>query len=466
MINNNWQDQHVIVLGAARQGLAIARYLANQGAKVTLSDMRPLEDMQEEVKSLSDTSVEFAFGGHPDELLDTATMVCVSGGVPLTIPFVQRAVGFRKSLVNDAQLFMEVVPCRVIGITGSAGKTTTTTLVGRIAQAFAELDGEKAPRKVWVGGNIGNPLISDVENMQKEDVVIMELSSFQLELMTKMPQIAAVLNITPNHLDRHGTMRAYTIAKGNIVYYQNEDDIAILGRDDDGAWDLSQTVAGSLASFGKNKLQENAFGSWIEDDKIFVRDENATYEVMRIEEISLRGDHNIMNVLAATAIATMAGFSVDAIRQGVIGFEGVQHRQQLIREWGGAKWYDDSIATAPERTMAALHSFDEPIVLLLGGRDKKLPWNDLANLIHQKVDHVILFGEMAEMVAEELGEVIEGQKPFSIDVTQDVAEAVECASKLIENGDVVLLSPGGTSYDAYRDFEERGDHFRSLVEKL
>ncbi len=466
MMTTNWQDQHVIVLGAARQGLAIARYLALQGAKVTLSDMRPLEEMQAEVSALSDTSVEFAFGGHPEELLDTATMICVSGGVPLTIPFVQRAVGFGKRLVNDAQLFMEVVPCPVIGITGSAGKTTTTTLVGRIAQAASEIDGEKAPRKVWIGGNIGNPLISDVDKMQKEDVVVMELSSFQLELMTKMPHIGAVLNITPNHLDRHGTMRSYTLAKGNIVYYQNEDDIAILGREDEGAWDLSMTVAGTLASFGKAKLQENAFGSWIEEEKIFVRDENATEEVMRIDEIALRGEHNLMNVLAATAIAKMAGFSTAAIRQGVIGFEGVQHRQELIREWGGAKWYDDSIATAPERTIAAVHSFDEPIVLLLGGRDKNLPWDELCKLIHEKVDHVILFGEMAEMVMVALGEVVEGQRPYSIELTQDVAAAVEYAAQIVEDGDVVLLSPGGTSYDAYRDFEERGDHFRSLVEKL
>ena len=466
MMDKNWQNQNVIVLGAARQGLAIARYLADKGAKVTLSDMRPLEELQEEVKSLQDTAVEFAFGGHPDELLDNATMVCVSGGVPLTIPFVQRAVGFSKRLVNDAQLFMEVVPCTVIGITGSAGKTTTTTLVGRIAQKACELDGEQAPRNVWVGGNIGNPLISDLDQMQEEDIVVMELSSFQLELMTKMPHIGAVLNITPNHLDRHGTMRAYTLAKGNLVYYQNEEDIAILGREDDGAWDLAATVAGTLASFGKAPIAENAFGSWIEEDKIFVRDEEGTREVMRIDEIGLRGEHNLRNVLAAVAIATMAGFSVTAIRQGVIGFEGVQHRQELIREWGGAKWYDDSIATAPERTMAALNSFDEPIVLLLGGRDKKLPWDALVKIIKEKVDHVILFGEMAQMVKEALGEIEEGQRPYSIDLASDLPAAVACAAQIVEDGDVVLLSPGGTSYDAYRDFEARGDHFQELVETL
>ena len=465
-MKTNWQEQNVIVLGAARQGLAAARFLAEKGAKVTLSDVRPLDQLQDEVKLLNDTSVEFAFGDHPEELLDDASMICVSGGVPLTIPFVQKAITHGKQLTNDAQIFMEEVPCKVIGITGSAGKTTTTTLLGRIAEASVENDGEKAPRKAWVGGNIGNPLISDVKDMQKEDVVVMELSSFQLDLMTKVPQVSAVLNITPNHLDRHGSMKSYTYAKAAMLFYQNEDDVAVLGREDAGSWALLPAVAGSLASFGKDKLEENAFGSWLEDDKIFVRDEDGVHEVLHVDEISLRGEHNLMNVLAAVAIATVAGFSVKAIKQGVQGFSGVVHRQELVREWGGAKWINDSIATAPERSMAAVNTFDEPIVLILGGRDKKLPWDVLVELIREKVDHVVLFGEMGSMVAEAIGELVEGERPYSVDLTVDLESAVTKTSEVIEEGDVVLLSPGGTSYDAYLDFEERGNHFRSLVEQL
>lgn len=461
-----WEQKNIVVLGAARQGLALARYLASKKAKVTLSDMRSLDEMQEEVKSLNDTSVEFAFGDHPDSLLDVADLVCVSGGVPLTIPFVEKAIGRGIPLSNDAQVFLDVVPCKVIGITGSAGKTTTTTLVGRIAEVAAREKGKKSPRKVWVGGNIGNPLIANVVDMKKNDIVVMELSSFQLELMTTVPTIATILNITPNHLDRHGTMQAYTHAKGNILYHQGEKDFAVLGREDDGAWLMKSAVAGNLASFGKDCLTENQFGSWIDNEKIFVRDEDGVHEVISVSKISLRGEHNLMNVLAAVAISNVAGFSPKAIKKGIKGFEGVAHRQEFVREWGGAKWFDDSIATAPERTMAAVQLFDEPIVLMLGGRDKKLPWQDLIALIGEKVDHVVLFGEMGPMVVEAIGEVEEGKRPFSVDLVETLEDAVKKTSEVVEAGDVVLLSPGGTSYDVYKDFEERGKHFQALVELL
>src|ERR1044072_2271818 len=222
---NDWNGKHVLILGAARQGLALARWLSLHGARVTLSDMRSEAELHVARASLVEYSIEWALGGHPLALLDSTDVLCLSGGIPLTLPIAMEAVKRGIPLSNDSQIFMEVVPCKTIGITGSAGKTTTTTLVGRMAKnAYGE--------QAYIGGNIGDPLINYVDHMKADDVAILELSSFQLDQMTISPNVAAILNITPNHLDRHGTMEAYTCGKARILEYQSEKDVAILGRDD------------------------------------------------------------------------------------------------------------------------------------------------------------------------------------------------------------------------------------------
>ena len=246
----NWVEKKVIVLGAARQGIAIARYLARHGAEVTLNDRRTLDEFQaarEELErfavSQAAKPVNWVCGGHPLELLDSADLLCISGGVPLELPIVVDALRREIPVTNDSQIFLEAAPCRTIGITGSAGKTTTTTLVGRIAEAALRQEPMTAGfGRVWVGGNIGTPLITVVDEMAPTDLAILELSSFQLEIMTRSPNIAAVLNITPNHMDRHRTMQAYIGAKTRILTYQTRQDTAILNRDDAGAWELADQV--------------------------------------------------------------------------------------------------------------------------------------------------------------------------------------------------------------------------------
>ena len=238
-----------MVLGAARQGLALARYLALHGAQVVLNDQRHENEMESAITALAELQgrtvypVRWVLGRHPLEILEAADLLCVSGGVPLTLPIVKHALERGVPVTNDSQIFLEAAPCPVVGITGSAGKTTTTTLVGRMAQAAvaSALAGGK-PRQAWVGGNIGSPLIAILDEIAPQDLAIMELSSFQLELMTRSPQIAAVLNITPNHLDRHGSMAAYTAAKAHILAYQAPVDTAVLGRDDPGAWRAAETA--------------------------------------------------------------------------------------------------------------------------------------------------------------------------------------------------------------------------------
>lgn len=457
----NWHDQRVLILGAARQGLALARYLVRQGALVTLNDQRNAEQLAAALQATANLPIEWVLGEHPLRLLDHVDLVCVSGGIPLTLPIVQETLRRGLPLTNDTQIFMETVSCPVIGITGSAGKTTTTTLVGRMAQAALE-----TPRKAWIGGNIGLPLVDHLEEIKPTDSVVLEISSFQLEQMTTSPHVAAILNITPNHLDRHGTIEAYTAAKARLIQFQHSDDIAVLNPADAGSWNLRNLVAGRLVTFSLQHPDMGRPGTFCQDGRLWLYDGRQDVAIMPQNSILLRGTHNLYNVLAACAIAYAAGFSCEAMRSGVAGFGGVPHRLEFVRTWRGSKWYNDSIATAPERTTAAIHSFSEPLVLLLGGRDKKLPWEDLAELIHQRVDHIILFGEAADKIRNAVGPLELGRRPYSMEICRDLHEAVQAAAQVAQPGDVVLLSPGGTSYDQFKDFEERGECFRQWVNQL
>ena len=458
-MNTEWKGKRVVIIGAARQGLALARYLSRHGAQVVLNDRRAPEQMQQPMDEMAAFGVEWVLGGHPLEVLAPhPETVCVSGGVPLDNPLVQAAAKSGIRLSNDTQIFMEAVPCKTVGITGSAGKTTTTTLVGRMAQSGAGRYG-----KVWVGGNIGDPLINYVDEIQPDDLAILEISSFQSELMTLSPNVAVILNITPNHLDRHLTMEAYAAAKAHVINHQSDSDVAILGRDNPGAWGLVENVRGRLLSFGFSPLPDGQDGAYVEDEKFFLREGGQALRLPVEDAIELRGLHNIANALAACTIAHAVGLTPEQMLAGIEGFRGVPHRLEFVRTWRGAQWYNDSIATAPERTMAAIHSFGGPLILMLGGRDKDLAWDELGKLIRQRVDHVVLFGEAAEKISAALGQRIPGSRPYSVTRVETCREAVTAASRLAQPGFVVLFSPGATSFDEFKDFEERGENFKQWV---
>ena len=465
MIDDWLNGRHVIVMGFARQGQALARWLPTVGGRVTVTDMRQEEALGEALTPYREAGVAFVLGGHPLSLLDDADLLCVSGGVPLTAPPVEEA--FRRGIPvsNDAQLFLERCPASVIGITGSAGKTTTTALVGRMCQA----DG----RVTHVGGNIGDVLLDALPRIAPTDCVVMELSSFQLELTTISPRYAAILNVTPNHLDRHGTMAAYTAAKVRLIRFQSPDGVAVLGRDDPGSAGLSDRAGGRVVWFSAREPVTD--GAYLDGSRVTVVGRSSRCGEPQVvagrDEIPLRGDHNVLNVLAACAICGAAGGDVGAMRQAILDFQGMPHRLEKVRVVGGVTWVNDSIATAPERVLAAVRSYDEPLVLLLGGRDKQLPWEELIALVVRKARAVVTFGEYGPTIAERLwralAESASGRLAASrVRTASTLDEAVMAAAGLAEPGDVVLLSPGGTSYDAYRDFEERGGHFRELVRGL
>jgi UDP-N-acetylmuramoylalanine--D-glutamate ligase len=481
----------VVVLGLARQGIAASRFFLTEGARITISDMRSEEQLAAAHAALERYVAEtrppgtlhFALGGHPLNLLDDADLLCLSGGVSPAIPIVQEAAHRGIPLTNDGLLTLEHCRAPIVGLTGSAGKTTTTTLVGLMLEA--------AGRAVHVGGNIGTPLLDRLAAVGAGDRVVMELSSFQLELFDRSPSIAALLNITPNHLDRHPSMSHYAAAKANILRFQNRSDTYVLNADDayTGPWlrrGRCEIPAGKGQDavyfplqgtrLGFSLVNEVEAGAFLRGDALIWRRRGEDdVEICRAYEVRLRGRHNLANILAACCVAGAAGADAPALRAVATTFGGVAHRLQIVRERNGVLWINDSIATAPERTVAALHSFDQPIIALLGGRDKQLPWAECAAEIHGRradgqphVRHAILFGEAADLIAEALAQHTRAYSATPVPVIRcaDLPEAVDAAARVAQTGDVVLLAPGGTSFDAYDDFAARGQHFVTLVEAL
>lgn len=460
--------KRVLILGFGRQGKALARWLPKVGATVVVNDSRTEETLN--LNRRDYPNVRFILGEHPDTAINGIGLICVSGGVPLDMPLLELARQRNIAITNDAQLFLERCPAPVIGITGSAGKTTTTTLVGEIVRL--------AGYKTWVGGNIGDVLLDVLDDITCDDVVVMELSSFQLDLMTISPQVGAILNLTPNHLDRHKTMDAYVNAKLNIIAHQNTSNIAVLSADNQLTKALEIVVKGELAEFSSRSMVLN--GTFVIGSRLMVSG-TASYDYVphvlcEKDEIPLLGEHNVQNVLAACAIAGSLGLAADrpgispeTMREAIINFKPVPHRLETVRVLNDVMYVNDSIATAPERLVAALRSFDKPLVLLLGGADKDLPWDEAVHLSLQKAHKIILFGaEGKKQVREIVGRLfkLRGANETLLHIVDDLDGAVAKASELAQAGDIVLLSPGGTSYDAYNDFAERGEHFRQLVKAL
>ncbi|HEV7664193.1 MAG TPA: UDP-N-acetylmuramoyl-L-alanine--D-glutamate ligase [Chloroflexota bacterium] len=440
--------QRALVIGLAREGLDLTRFLTAHGANVVVSDQRSAADLAEAIEALGTAArVELRLGGHDLSHLDGVDIVYASPGVPPEHALLEEARRRGIRLSSLVELFFALCPAPVLGITGSAGKSTTTSLVGEMFL--------RAGRDVFVGGNIGRPLLGKLDEMSDRSWVVMELSSFQLEPLQVSPRIAVVTNVTPNHLDRHATMEAYWAAKGQILAHQTASDFAVLNADD--AWTLRYRPRGRTLRFSLDGVVE---GAYLAGDTLMLLGE----PLVSSDEVPLRGRHNLANVLAASAAAHAAGIQRDAMRAAIRAFQGVAHRLQTVAEHDGVKFVDDSIATAPERSIAALQAYDEPLVLIAGGRDKHLPMDEWARLIARRVKHVVLLGEMSDLVADAIRTADGGYQAISRTAT--MAEAVQEAARVARTGDIVLLSPGGTSYDMYRDFEERGRDFSQAVNAL
>lgn len=439
--------QRAMIVGLAREGLDLARFLTAHGASVLVTDRKPEQELAEAIAQLDGRPVSYRLGGHSTDDLDRVDVVYASPGVPPEHELLQAARERGLRLSSLVELFFSLCPAPILGVTGSAGKSTTTSLIGEIFLA--------AGRSVHVGGNIGRPLLGELEHMTPASWVVLELSSFQLEPLRVSPHIGLVTNLSPNHLDRHPSMEAYATAKAQILDHQTDSDWAVLNADD--AWTPRFQPRGRVVHFS---LEGSVEGAYLAGEHLMLLGE----PVLDVAEVRLRGRHNLANVLAACAAAHAAGIDREAMRSAIRAFRGVPHRLQTVAERGGVLFVDDSIATAPERSIAALQAYDEPLVLVAGGRDKHLPMDDWAALIARKVRHVVLLGEMSHLVAEAIATADPSYSAISYTASMD--EAVAEAARAARVGDVVLLSPGGTSFDLYKDFEERGRDFARAASEL
>jgi UDP-N-acetylmuramoylalanine--D-glutamate ligase len=446
------------VLGLGREGVDLSRFLVGRGAEVVVSDLKGPEQLRPQMEALSGLPINFVLGEHPEKILD-ADLLLLSPGVAPDSPIAIRARQRGIPVSNGIDMFLELCPCPVIGITGSCGKTTTTTLVGLMMKASG--------RTTHVGGNLGEPPLCNLSGIRQDHVAVLELSSFQLELVRRSPSVGAVLNVTPDHLNRHGSMENYLDAKFNVFRFQKPSDWAVLNFDDDLSRGLSGRIHGNLSYFSRNSEVEQ--GSFLRAGHIVARLGDWEGVICSVEDIRLLGPHNQENVLAATAIALAGGADPAGLVDAIRSFEGLEHRLELVRELNGVCFYNDSIATSPQRTRAALRALESPIVLIAGGKSKGLPLDELARDILYRVRWLVLLGEAADDLSTALdaarprssGSVLEG-----VGRSRDLGEAVEMAAESARSGDAVLLSPAFVSFDMFRDFEDRGVRFRDLVRSL
>ncbi|MDI9413573.1 MAG: UDP-N-acetylmuramoyl-L-alanine--D-glutamate ligase [Bacillota bacterium] len=450
-IKEEWNGKRVAVVGLGISNLALIRFLTVAGAQISGRDQKTEEQLEREIKELRSLGVELILGQDYLRDLNKYDVVMVSPGVPKSLPQIKEVKRLGK-LNSEIGLVFAHSQAPIYGITGSSGKTTTTTLVGEMLKL------SHVP--VYVGGNIGKPLITQLNNFIPQDRIVLELSSFQLEDLSKSPHGALVTNIAENHLDIHGTMENYVESKKNIYLHQKAHDFVVLNNDDPLTRSMGEEVRGKVFYFSlEGKVQNGAYLSG--DDLIYVDDFGETI-FGNGSKLALPGRHNIANFLAAAIFSRQAGATWDAIKEVGENFGGVAHRLEFVAELDGVKYYNDSIATTPDRTLAALNSFNEPIILIAGGSDKDLSYGVLAEGIHKCVKHLILLGATASKIKSE----VLNMGDFPLEQVNDLQEAVILANQLANPGEIVLLSPASASYDQYKNFMQRGEHFRGLVQGL
>ncbi|MDD5772882.1 MAG: UDP-N-acetylmuramoyl-L-alanine--D-glutamate ligase [bacterium] len=445
------RDKKVTVLGSARTGLDSALFLKKNGAFVFLSEKKPEELWAKTKKKLESEGIITESGGHTDKVLEGTDFVVVSPGIPLNIPILIKAGERNIPVISEIELAYSFCPCPVIAIGGTNGKTTTTTLLGEVFKK------NKTP--VVVAGNIGTTFISQINNLTPEHLAVLEISSFQLEGIKKFhPEISITLNITPDHLDRYSSMEDYTAAKQRIFLNQEENDYAVLNYDDEIIRSWAKKTKAKVLFFSTKK--ELPAGTYLEGDNIIFSFKGSKENICSRGDIKLLGEHNISNVLAVITACKIKNVANSIIIKTIKSFRGLAHRIEFVRELGGVKFYNDSKGTTVDSVIKAIESFNEPVILIAGGQDKNLDFTILRDLIQKKVKLIILIGEAKKKIGKAL------DKTVKIYENDTLEEAVKNAKKMAESGDVVLLSPGCTSFDMFRDYEDRGNKFKKAVRDL
>jgi len=445
------RNKRVLVVGLGKSGVASALFLKRHGAKVTVSDTKTPDELREEIPLLLEEGIAVETGGHGERTFRGQDLIVVSPGVPVDAPPLVQARALGETVIGEIELAAHFLSGPIVAITGSNGKTTTTTLAGEIIAAGGF--------PTAVGGNIGTPAISLVENAKPDTVTVLEVSSFQLEtIQTFRPKVAVILNITPDHLDRHRTFEAYTNAKARIFENQTAEDFAVLNADDPTCVELSKRTKAKVFWFSRKKRVEQ--GASVQDGRICFAAGGGADEIMNASEIPLKGSHNLENVLAAVAVGKLMGCSSEQIATAVRNFKAVEHRLEYVATINGVEYYNDSKATNVDATIKALESFPANIHIILGGKDKGSDYTVLNELLRQRVKRVYTIGAAAEKIESHIKGATE------VLHVETLENAVRRAAAAAKSGDIVLLAPACASFDQFQSYEHRGRTFKDLVRGL
>ena len=445
------QNKRVLVVGLGKSGVASALFLKSRGARVTVSDSKHETELRDEILLLLEHGITIETGGHGDRTFRGQDLIVVSPGVPFDAPQLVQARNLGESVIGEIELAAQFLQGHIVAITGANGKTTTTSLAGEIIAAgrFPTL----------VGGNIGTPAITFVDQAGPSTWTVLEVSSFQLETIVEFrPRIAVILNITPDHLDRHKTFDNYVNAKARIFENQRENDFTVLNADDPATAGLSKRTSGQIFWFSRKSELEK--GAYVRGANIYFRDGHFEREILPVSEVSLKGAHNLENVLAGVSVGILAGRQPEQIRQAVRNFKAVEHRLEFVAKIAGVDYYNDSKATNVDATVKALESFPANIHLILGGKDKGSDYTVLNDLLRQRVKRVYTIGAAAAKIESQI------QGAAEIEHAETLENAVRRASESAVAGDVILLAPACASFDQFQSYEHRGRVFKETVQSM
>ena len=453
--NNFLDGKQVAIIGMGVSNIPLLDYFYDKNAKVTVFSTNALSD--EIMAKINKYRYEVELGEDNLSRLKGFDIIFRSPSALPTKHEFQSAVKKGAILTSEIEMVLKLAPCKIIGVTGTEGKTTTTSLIYEICK--------KAGYNCFLGGNIGKPIFTKINQMKPEDIVILELSSFQLMGMTVSPNIAVVTNIFPDHLNVHKSYEEYQDAKKSIFRNQTEEGIVILNKDNEITEKFADEVKGKVIFFSSTKKLKNGYVYDREDGFIKKCTDGKCEKILNKNDIKLRGIHNYENICAALA-ATETVASKEAQIEAVKNFKGVEHRLEFVREIDGVKYYNDSIGTSPASTIAGLNAFDENIILLAGGSDKGLDYKEIGEVIAKKVGTLILTGPTAQKIEEATKQALSEEKSIEIIHTNNLEESVKVAKEKAKEGDIVLLSPASASFDAFKNFEERGNYYKTLVNNL
>jgi UDP-N-acetylmuramoylalanine--D-glutamate ligase len=445
----------IVGLGKGRTASGIARFLVSSGASVTITDALPRERLGEGIARLGDTPVQLVLGPSSDDAaLADADYVFVINGVRPRSATILRALQRHIPVLTEIGLFFRLCPATIVGVTGTKGKTTTTTMIGRILS--------RGHRRVVVGGNIGRAIIQELDTLTKDDIVVLELSSFQLETLARSPHVAVVTNIGEDHLDHHGTRENYIAAKRNIVASQGAHDVAVLNLDDPATLAIHTGASSLLRGFSLS-LQPRHGGFLDADGRLVLTDGDRRSPICNASELRVPGRHNVANALAAAIVGDVFDIAPEVIGEELRAFEGVSRRLETVAEKDGVLWVNDSAATTPDATIKAIEAFDRHAVVILGGVGKNADFNELARVVAKRTRAAVLIGKAADEIAAALDAAGAVRAGVTVERAKTLEDAVAAAGRLAQPGDVVLLSPACASFDMFSSADERGDRFTALV---